>query len=408
MIQQINPKIKNILIISAVFPPEPIVSALLSRDIAEELAKNNNVVVICPQPSRPENFIFENDKIYKNNYNVIRLNSYKCPSFNIIGRMRESFSFGLHSIKYSKKNFKQIDCIYVNSWPLLSQYLIVKTAKKFNIPCVMHVQDIYPESLLNKIPIGKSLVSKLLLPVDRYTLKNSSSIIVISENMKRILVNTRKLFFEKVTVIPNWQNEEKFISFNTLKNKDVFDLTDSLTFMYLGNNGPLAGVETLINSFFKASIPNSKLIIAGSGSKKKVCIDLVNKLAANNIEFISVPENMVPFVQDKADVLLLPVKKNGAMSSIPSKLPAYMFSAKTILGSLDLESDTAKAIKDSGCGIVVEPENEIELINAMIEVSKWSKSIRVEKGTAGFNYAILNFSKESNLNKVISVIQELV
>ena len=37
--------------------------------------------------------------------------------------------------------------------------------------------------------------------------------------------------------------------------------------MYLGNNGPVAGVEFLIESFFKANIFNSKLIIAGSGSK---------------------------------------------------------------------------------------------------------------------------------------------
>ena len=47
----------NILIISAVFPPEPVVSANLSRDLAEELSKNNQVTVLCPKPTRPNGFI---------------------------------------------------------------------------------------------------------------------------------------------------------------------------------------------------------------------------------------------------------------------------------------------------------------------------------------------------------------
>ena len=65
--------------------------------------------------------------------------------------------------------------------------------------------------------------------------------------------------------------------------------------------------------------------------------------------------------------MLLPLKKGAAMSSIPSKLPAYMFSKKPIIGSLDVQSDTARAIIESDCGLVVEPENEQALINAFKE-----------------------------------------
>jgi len=106
--------------------------------------------------------------------------------------------------------------------------------------------------------------------------------------------------------------------------------------------------------------------------------------------------------------MLLPVKKNGAMSSIPSKLPAYMFSGKPIIGSLDLESDTAKAIKESGCGIVVEPENENELIKAMNATALWTNKDREEKGNLGFEYALTNFSKKENLKKIISVIESVI
>ena len=67
--------LSRILIISAVFPPEPVVSAILSKDIATSLSKDHSIVVLCPQPSRPEGYRFtpvEGDT----GYEVIHLDSY--------------------------------------------------------------------------------------------------------------------------------------------------------------------------------------------------------------------------------------------------------------------------------------------------------------------------------------------
>lgn len=96
------------------------------------------------------------------------------------------------------------------------------------------------------------------------------------------------------------------------------------------------------------------------------------------------------------------------MSSIPSKLPAYMFSQKTIIGSLDLESDTAKAIIKANCGLVVEPENEQMLINAFQEVAGWNVQMLKQKGENGFEYAISRFSRKHNLSLITNLIRNYV
>ena len=45
----------HVVIINAVYPPEPVVSARLGQDLAERLTLNaNRVTVICPYPSRPD------------------------------------------------------------------------------------------------------------------------------------------------------------------------------------------------------------------------------------------------------------------------------------------------------------------------------------------------------------------
>ncbi len=392
----------KVLIISAVFPPEPVVSAQISECLASELSKNHKVTVLSPQPTRPYGHHFD-ELTNKTDYQVKRLNSYTCPKFNVIGRFCESISFGVHCKQYIKKNHKDIDIIYLNSWPLFSQYVIIREAKKYQIKTITHIQDIYPESLLEKLPLGKFL-NTFLLPLDRYILRNSTKVLAISEQMKDYLSQSRQIDISKFVVVYNWQDEDSFIRYrNSKKNQE--DINRPFVFMYLGNNGPLAGVDLLIKSFALANIPNSKLIIAGKGSMTNDSIELARLLGAKNIEFMAVPNGAVPEIQDMADVMLLPVKRNGARSSVPSKLPAYMFSAKPIIGSVDLDSDTAKAIQSANCGIIVNPEDKNMLSKAMVDISQWNKKELMERGEFGFHFAMQNYSKESNLTNLITLIE---
>lgn len=400
------PKKIKILLISAVFPPEPIVSASLSKDIASELGKKSLVTVICPNPTRPHGFIFEKGIDYKN-YKVVRLNSYTCSESKIIGRLRESYSFGKYCYKYIADNNDKIDVIYANTWPLFAQYFAIKAAKKYNIPITIHVQDVYPESLSNKLIVINPLLNFFLLPIDKYVLENATKVIAISNKMKNYLVKSRKIRSNKIEVVQNWQDEEAFINFEISNN--INGSEDKIfTFMYLGNIGPVAGVDLLIDAFIKADLKNSRLVIAGSGSKKKSLEDKVHLLGLNTIEFWPVPEGKVPEIQAQADIMLLSIKIGAASSSIPSKLPAYMFSKKPIIASVDLDSDTARAIKEADCGWVLLPEEISSLSEMMQKVASFSKDELLKMGENGFSYAIENLSKKNNLAKAVKCITDTI
>ncbi|KAA9041460.1 glycosyltransferase family 4 protein [Ginsengibacter hankyongi] len=395
---------KNILVVTAVFPPEPVVSANLSFDIADSLAERNSVTVISPRPSRPFGFRFTNERLVFN-FNHVQVDSFVHPSSGIFGRLRESYSFGQHCYKYISENHNHIDSIYVNTWPLLGQYFVVKAAKKYSIPIIVHVQDIYPESLTKKIPYAGLFLKGVLMPLDKYILSKATRIIVISKKMKDYLVQSRKLNADGVAVIPNWQNEDLFLN----QSKQPVKTSDTLfTFMYLGNIGPVAGVDLLLKAFAKTNLKNARLVIAGSGSMKERLEKDANFFSDSIIEFWPVPNGKVPEVQGMADVLLLPVKKGNASTSIPSKLPAYMFSAKPIIACVDEDSDTAVAINSAKCGYVVGPENIELLVLTMKKAYKMDKTSLEKLGNNGRDFALLNFSKKNNLRKVISLIENLV
>ena len=390
---------KIVLIISAVYNPEPIVSSKISADLYNAL-KNElyNIRLLHPKPTRPLGFNF--DMNFKPNKDEVILNSYTCPKSSLVGRLKESFSFGKECAKYIREHQEEIACIYANTWPLGSQFLIVKAAKKYGIPVTMHVQDVYPESLTNKLPAFVGSVFKtLLVPMDKFILQHSDNVIAISDKMKSYLVKTREIAPEKVSVVINWQDETDFLEY---QKSAIPGEHDKFTFMYMGNIGPVAGVDLLIDAFNQIDTPNCRLVIAGSGSMKS---SLQEKAKGNfNIEFWDVPNGKVPEIQSKADVMLLPIKKGAASSSIPSKLPAYMFSAKPIIGAMDADSDTANAIGEANCGVIVVPEDKVALAEAMKEMVTKEKKYLYEIGQRGQQYALQHFSKSSNLKNLKQVV----
>jgi glycosyltransferase involved in cell wall biosynthesis len=397
--------VSGILIISALFPPEPVVSAMLSRDIAEKLSRHHTVVVLCPHPTRPEGFVFDK-KFETENYKLHRLNSFTCTSSDLLGRFRESYSFGVHCAKYIQKNSKQIDCIYINAWPLFAQYKVIKIAKKLQIPCVLHIQDIYPESLTNKLPIlVRKLFTKFLLPIDKFILNNANVILGISPNMISYLSKSRKIDFKKFELVRNWQNDDLFLN-------DLQHLSrakkENFVFMYVGSLSQSAGVASLINSFHKAGLQNAKLVIAGNGSDKQNCIEIANSYVNDKIEFCEVGPGEVPELQSQADILLLPLKRGIAKTATPSKLTAYLLSAKPVIACVEDDTDVASIINEANCGFFVEPENVEILAETMQKVYKIKQSELENLGMNGRDYALTNLSKKTNLQKVVSVIENLV
>lgn len=402
-------KTKTILIISAVFPPEPVVSAIISHDLALSLSDRHNVIVLSPRPSRPAGYSFpDKPSSPEKKYKHVIVESYICPQSSVIGRFYESISFGIHSARFIRQNHQSLDAIYLNSWPIFSQYSIIRQAKHYKIPSVLHYQDIYPESFLQKIrnPLFEKICRSLLFPIDKYISKNSSKIVAISDNMKNHLVSSRMIDDSKVSVVLNWQDETAFSKVDSTST--IHKDPDQTVFMYLGNIGPVARVEWLIKSFATSANDRMKLIIAGSGSRKEACIEEANKYKDVLIEFTSVPDGKVAETQALADVMILAVAPGAAMSSIPSKVPAYMFSKKPIIAAVDMDSDTAHTLMDSKGGIVVSPDDASALSDAFRSFSQLDVSMRNKMADNNYQYAMKWFSKTNNLNTLTHIVESVL
>jgi len=406
----------NIILVSAVYPPEPVVSAQMSRDLANHLAhRGARVTVLCPFPSRPIGADYsqfspgaQRQVDYEDGVTVVRLPSFRSPQSGLLPRMRESLSFGRQVGRYLKQQTAAVDVLYANTWPMFSQFLIARRCAQLGIPLVLHVQDIYPEALRDKLPRwGWGTVGPAGKVLDQWIARQAARVVVISENMQRTYREDRRIPAACVTMIHNWQDEERFASLpsRTEACSRYGVSPNRFSFVYLGNIGPVAGVDLLIRTFAQARINNAQLLIIGGGSARVASEELTRRLGAEHIVFISDPDaRQVPVLQSMAHICLLPIKRGAGMSSIPSKLPAYLFSAKPVLATVDAESDTARTILDAGCGWVEEPENVAALTHRMRKASQLTGAELDHLGQRGRAYGLRHLSKAQGVRKLAEAI----
>jgi glycosyltransferase involved in cell wall biosynthesis len=401
----------HVAIVNAVYPPEPVVSARLGQDLAEQLTLNaHQVTVICPYPSRPAGIRYTgwyDEEATTKSVVVRRVRSRLAPESRLVGRMHESWSFGRAACR-ALAGLESVDVVYANTWPILSQWYISNFCYRRQIPLVLHIQDLYPESLLNRMGPGIArLIGPALMQLERITVRKAKHLVVVSERMQRDVIRTRKINAKKVTFVPNWVDCRPFETVaprgEACRRYGVRD--DLFTFLYFGNIGPVAGVELVIQAFARAALSDAQLVIAGDGSQKAICMDLVRAEGIGGVFFISEPRaERIPQIQQLGHVSLLPVRRGAATSSIPSKLMTYMLGGSPVIATVDTESDTAAMIHAAGGGWVGPPEDVCWLAETMKSVKKMPEEELVMLGALNATYGKHNFSKESGAGRLMDVI----
>ena len=396
---------KHILIVSAVFPPEQVTSALMNYDLARALSKDSDVTVLRPYPTRPIGMKFDYTGMEEEPFQTILIDSYTHPQSQLIGRFKESIDFGRKCAKYIRDHHNEIAFIYNNPWQLFGVNIVARIANKYHIPYMIAIQDIYPECLFtnkNYPSIVKNVALSILKPIDKYYQKHAASIRTISDEMADYLSSTRKLPREQYLVVNNWQNDEDFEGLNTV--------TDSakLRFVYTGSINLHANVDLIIKAFAKANIPNSELVIYGGGNHKDNCVKMVGEMGLKNVSFGFVKRTEIPQVQANASALVLALPTGNGNLCLPSKMTSYMLSGKPVIASVDQDSATTRYIKEAQCGISVEPDN----IDALAEGFRVFSSMPHEQlKTLGINsriFAKKYLTRKVNLQMVCDEINRII
>lgn len=373
--------------------------ASIPYELATELSKNHDVTVLAPHPSRPAGYDFSKCPPVEGNFKLVRVDTYIYTASKIVGRSKEGISLGRGIAKYIKAHHDEFDVVYMMVSPYFAEYYIAKTTSKYGLPLVRHIQDVFPEPIVRRIPVFGGLVFKMALPVDRYIMKHSTRTVCIGEKIKQYVARTRNMPADNMYVVMNWQDESRFVEkIPHDKNREVF------TFMFLGNLSTAANLHYILRTYAESGSKGTRLVIAGTGNIKDSLIELAGQYPDAQIEFTDAPSAEVNRIQAEADILLLPLRKAVALRCNPSKLPAYMFSRRPVLACVEAGSDVDYSIKTADCGWVVEPEDSGALKKMFCELPSVSREELEKKGENGYEYSQKHLTKVVNLQRLVDVI----
>jgi glycosyltransferase involved in cell wall biosynthesis len=409
----------RIVLVSAVFPPEHGLSALMGAQTAAEFARRGHSVhVYAPFPSHPRGKLFDGFK------RTLYSKSTVCPgctlthcfgtfsrSSTMMSRFVENLSFGVSSglrILFGNRP----DVIYSNSWPIFATGIVAVVAKLRQVPLVLRVQDVYPESLDSQRRVTRrNWVYHLLRQFDLMIARSCEQLLVISPGFERLYVNDRGVVAKKVHIVPNWSNDD-FVDADTSAalafRRKLGIPSDAFVAVYAGNVGVASNAEMLVDALAKLKgLTQIYLVIAGDGSQLGLCRDEAERQHLDRV-IIHTPwkKEETGAVLQMADVLLLPTKGNQSLNSIPSKLISYLLSGRPVIAAVLPESDTATAILKSGAGWVIHPDSTDLMARTIAAASAHSKADLIRMGTSGRELARQSLTRDSNLPRIIDIVEK--
>ncbi len=409
----------KVLIVSAVFPPEPVVTAQTSFQIADELFhQGHEVTVLAPFPSRPDGELFKGYRrsLYRREsmgFAVIRCFSFLSKKSTVGSRMLENIGFAITS-SVRVMLAPRPDILYMNSWAIFGAGLVSIAASIRGIPVAMSIQDIYPESLSEqkKIAPGSPLY-RILRRLDTKIAHSAKALIVISERFRETYAVDREVPAERIHVVQNW-GETASVEVDArgayaLRQK--YCIPDrAILAVYGGNIGAAAGVETVIEAFeYLWNDENIYLLIAGSGSSLRACQQLVDKKGLHDRVFFYTPwpKAQTGMVLGAGDILLLPTQGEQSLVSVPSKLISYMLAGRPVLAMVLKNSDTAELIAGAKAGWVIPPDDPAGVAAALKTIAAIPPEELRASGARALDYALRHLTREANLPKMIQLLLQL-
>jgi colanic acid biosynthesis glycosyl transferase WcaI len=397
----------RILIYSYNYYPEPIGIAPLMTELAEGLvARGHEVRVVTGMPNYPQRQIYPgyHGKLYcteeRNGVVIQRSSVWIRPQPGLLSRMLLDGSFVLTSLLQALRGWEP-DVILLTVPPLPIAVPATLLGWFYSCPVVLNLQDILPEAAVHVGLIKNKQAIRVFEALEKFAYRAAHTISVITEGFTDNLIG-KGVAVEKIRCIPNWVDVKFIRPLSKANNpfRQIHNLQNKFVVMYSGNIALTQGLKTVIEAAAELRhIPDVVFVIVGEAKALDDLWQICMEYQVENVLLLPFqPREKLPEMLAAADVGLVMQKKNVIGFNMPSKIQVLLASGRPIIGSVPSTGTAANAIRQSGGGIVVEPECPKHLATAILELQ--SNPAKLEAiGEQGRRYAVLNYSAEQALTR---------
>ena len=245
-----------------------------------------------------------------------------------------------------------------------------------------------------------------LAKLEKQTAQNASLIVTISNYSRRKIVENYGIGDDKVRIVPNGVDTEKFKpTSNPAETRKKLGLGSEHCVLFVGSLIARKGLPLLVEAAKKVVKDQSdtKFLLVGDGPLKgQLDISLKKLNLSGSFVFLNkVKEETLPAIYNSADVFVLPSIQEGQgivlLEAQASGLPVVAFD----IGGVN------EAVRNGETGLLVERGSTDVLADALIKVIS-DDALRARMGSSGRRFVSENLTWKLCTDKMLNVYHEVL
>jgi glycosyltransferase involved in cell wall biosynthesis len=344
---------------------------------------------------------------------IIRVPGTRLPKLIFLGKLINQVTFLGGVLFYLLFDFSKRLILLTTNPPFLGILgPILRTIRGKSY--IYLVLDVYPDTAEKLGMIKeKSIVSLLWNRINRTILRQASSVVVLGNAMKEIILKKgRKIdsLHNKIHKIHIWSDDRIISPVSKQDNPYIskWDLSGKFTLGYSGNMGRFHDMETIMKAAEKlSSFEDIIFLFIGDGHKKKWMQEFSRIRKLRNCYFKPyVSKNDLRFALACADVGLVSLQSSHAGLSEPSKTFGLLAAGIPVIGVLPRKSENFRILDENNCGVLVEPGDTNGLVKAVLRLYN-DPQLRIKMGTNGTEIVKKKYSLNRAAVKYIELLRSI-
>lgn len=379
----------RILMITQWFDPEPTFKGLL---FARELQRlGHEVEVLTGFPNYPGGRVYPGYRIRPwqrevvGGVPVLRVPLYPSHDGSGVKRATNYLSYAA-SASIGALLLRRPDVAYVYHPPATASLPAMVLNALKGVPFVYDIQDLWPDTLAATGMMENAAVLRGVGGFMDTVHRQAARIAVLSPGFRERLIE-RGVPEHKVSVIPNWTNEDKTdLTPPPPERAHELGFAGKFNVVFAGNMGRAQALDTVLDAAEELRDEPARFVMIGGGVEEQRLRESARERGLSNVDFLPRrPPSEIGEILALADALLIHLKDDPLFAiTIPGKTQANLRAGKPLL--MGVRGDAAALVQEAGAGLTFPPQDAGALAAAVRELMVLPSGERRRMGERGARY----------------------
>ena len=284
-------------------------------------------------------------------------------------------------------------------------------ARLKNVPFVLEVRDLWPESLAGAGVGGeKSQLYRALDRVARFLYRAAAHIVVVTPAFRDNLIQQRGLAASKISVVANGVEAQMFApQAPDACLRASLNAEGKFVVSYIGTLGLAHGLEVLLEAAerMQRDRPEILFLVLGEGADRERILSIAKSKGLANLRFV--PQQLrekIPAYIAASDVCAVMLKDSEIFQTvIPTKMLEFMSCGRPVI--LTARGQARAVLESAAAGISVDPGNVAALCDAVVRLQQQPATAQ-QMGRNGRAYIVQNLSRRATGEEYLAVLGRLL